>query len=222
MTCCPSGIFTSARSEISICTVCLWPFSAARCNAVRVWVDMRVNINTAVTLRYTYTYIYIYIYTCMYIYAYIYIHIYIHIYISIYIYMYISIYSYTYTFISHSRELWFDIYILIYIHICNIHANSGVISAPHFWWWVLQHCTGFARLIWGRLRVHRAFIYSDWFVCSVCFCPLFPRLTLLLSVFGHSALPPPRGGGACRVSPQSCQSHESLWGSWYSRLLCSE
>ena len=26
-----------------------------------------------------------------------------------------------------------------------------------FCWWVLQHCTGFARLIWGRLRVHRAF-----------------------------------------------------------------
>jgi len=23
--------------------------------------------------------------------------------------------------------------------------------------WVLQHCTGFARLVWGRLRVHRAF-----------------------------------------------------------------
>ena len=34
--------------------------------------------------------------------------------------------------------------------------------------WVLQHCTGFARLVWGRLRVHRAFIYSNWFVCSVC------------------------------------------------------
>jgi len=31
----------------------------------------------------------------------------------------------------------------------------------HFSWWVLQHCTGFARLVWGRLRVHRAFVYSD-------------------------------------------------------------
>jgi len=39
-----------------------------------------------------------------------------------------------------------------------------------FFWWVLQHCTGFARLVWGRLRVHRAFIYSNCFVCSVCFC----------------------------------------------------
>ena len=36
-----------------------------------------------------------------------------------------------------------------------------------FSWWVLQHCTGFARLVWGRLRVHRAFVYSDWFVCYV-------------------------------------------------------
>jgi len=29
-----------------------------------------------------------------------------------------------------------------------------------FFWWVLQHCTGFARLVWGRLRLHRAFVYS--------------------------------------------------------------
>ena len=69
--------------------------------------------------------------------------------------------------------------------------------------------------LWRRLRVHRAFIYSDWFGCSVCFCSLLPRLTLLLSFFEHSALPPPRGGSASRVSPQSCQSHESLWGSCF-------
>jgi len=37
----------------------------------------------------------------------------------------------------------------------------------HFFWWVLQHCTGVARLVWGRLRDHRAFIYSNWFVCSL-------------------------------------------------------
>ena len=47
--------------------------------------------------------------------------------------------------------------------------------------WVLQHCTGFARLVWGRLRVHRAFVYSDWSVCYACFFPLLPSLTLLLS-----------------------------------------
>ena len=77
------------------------------------------------------------------------------------------------------------------------------------------------RMYENVLRIQRAFIYSDWFVCSVCFCSLLPRLTLLLSFFGHSALPPPRGGpgSASRVSPQSCQSHESLWVSWYSRLL---
>ena len=28
-------------------------------------------------------------------------------------------------------------------------------------WWALQHCTGFARLVWGRLRVHQAFIYAS-------------------------------------------------------------
>ena len=33
--------------------------------------------------------------------------------------------------------------------------------STQFSWWVLQHCTGFARLVWGRLRVHRAFVYSD-------------------------------------------------------------
>jgi len=31
-----------------------------------------------------------------------------------------------------------------------------VFFSPLFSWWVLQHCTGFARLVWGRLRVHRA------------------------------------------------------------------
>ena len=33
----------------------------------------------------------------------------------------------------------------------------------------------------GRLRVHRTLIHSNRFVCSVCFCSLLPRLTLLLS-----------------------------------------
>jgi len=28
-------------------------------------------------------------------------------------------------------------------------------AALHSCWWVLQHCTGFARLVWGKLRVHR-------------------------------------------------------------------
>jgi len=37
----------------------------------------------------------------------------------------------------------------------------------HFSWLVLQHCTGFARLVWGRLRVLRAFFYSDW--CCLAF-----------------------------------------------------
>jgi len=28
--------------------------------------------------------------------------------------------------------------------------------------WYCSHCTGFARLVWGRLRVHRALVYSHW------------------------------------------------------------
>jgi len=38
-------------------------------------------------------------------------------------------------------------------------------------------------------------------------------LNKLLFSFYFFSLPPPRGGSASRVSPQSCQSHESLWGS---------
>jgi len=34
-------------------------------------------------------------------------------------------------------------------------------------WWVLQHCTGFARLVWGRLRVHLSF---HLFKSSGVFC----------------------------------------------------
>ena len=42
-----------------------------------------------------------------------------------------------------------------------------------FFWWVLQHCTGFARLVWGRLRVHRAFVYEIciiliWYASFLC------------------------------------------------------
>jgi len=41
-----------------------------------------------------------------------------------------------------------------------------------FYWWVPQHCTGFARLVWGRLRVHRDFVYSDsYFVQYACKWP---------------------------------------------------
>ena len=77
-------------------------------------------------------------------------------------------------------------WVMPHIQVCHVtrthapcHTHERLES--HFFWWVLQHCTGFARLVWGTLRVHRAFIYSDWFVCSVCFCSLLPRLTLFLS-----------------------------------------
>ena len=65
-------------------------------------------------------------------------------------------------------------------HECICKLDSAI--AEGFSWWVLRHCTGFARLVWGRLRVHRAFVYSDWFVCYVCFCSLLSRLTLPIAV----------------------------------------
>jgi len=47
---------------------------------------------------------------------------------------------------------------------CSIEWWCQIISS--FCRWVLQHCTGFARLVWGRLRVHRAFVYSDHTILS--------------------------------------------------------
>ena len=55
---------------------------------------------------------------------------------------------------------------------------------------------------------------------SICvFCVFLfstPASHSPLVLYGHSALPPPRGGSASRVSTQSCQSHVSLWGTCYS------
>ena len=60
-------------------------------------------------------------------------------------------------------------------------------------------------------------------LCVMCVFVLYSPVSLSsCPFFGHPALPPLRGGSASRVSPQSCQSHESLWGLRYSRWLCSE
>jgi len=57
-----------------------------------------------------------------------------------------------------------------YIHTC-IHAyiqiNKYGTGAEDFFWWVLQHCTGFARLVWGRLRVHLSF-HLFKVICVFC------------------------------------------------------
>jgi len=53
------------------------------------------------------------------------------------------------------------------------------------------------------------------FVCSSLI--LFPCSHIVL--FGRLTMHPPRDGSASRVSPQSCQSHGSLWVPCYS--LCS-
>jgi len=90
-----------------------------------------------------------------------------------------------------------------------------VFVCVYFFWWVLQHCTGFAGLVWGTLRVHRAFIYSNWFVCSVCFCSLLLRLTFLLSFLDilhclPSAVGVPLESALNLVSPMSpCWAHDT-------------
>jgi len=126
---------------------------------------------------YTYTYLYMYIHICTYMYTYIHAvrysvdpsndliatqvsYIYIHIYTYMYVYVYTS---------------------YIHVYIPALQWCYSLLNTHFFTWWVLYHCTGFARLVCGRLRVHRAFVYSNWFVCYVCFCSSLLSLTLLLS-----------------------------------------
>ena len=49
----------------------------------------------------------------------------------------------------------------------SVWHDTHILLMSHFVWWVLQHCTGFARMVWGRLRVHRAFVWLDW-LCTYC------------------------------------------------------
>ena len=109
---------------------------------------------------YIYACIYMYIHVCVYIHAYIYTYIYICICIHMYIIFIMNIPYWRRRLLSRAYRTETNRYIF------------NVCREVYFFWWVLQHCTGFARLVWGRLRVHRAFIYSNWFVCSVCFCSL--------------------------------------------------
>jgi len=51
-----------------------------------------------------------------------------------------------------------------------------------FFWWVLKHCTGFARLVWGRLRVHRAFLHKH----INTYTPLFQFQSLWKLLNSHS------------------------------------
>ena len=74
------------------------------------------------------------------------------------------------TYVWRGEFIYVTWHIHIRMHICDTtHGRMW-----HFSWWVLQHCTRFARLVWGRLRVPRAFVYSDSFVCYVCFCSPLP------------------------------------------------
>ena len=88
---------------------------------------------------------------------------------------------------------------------------------------IATHCNtffdGYCSTVQGLLdwfEVDLGFTELHFFKLICVFCVFLfstPAFHSPLVLFGHSALPPPRGGSASRVSPQSCQSHESLWGS---------
>jgi len=78
------------------------------------------------------------------------------------------------TYMNESCHMWIGICIWMSYLIWMSRIVTYNTYVTYCSWWVLQHCTGFARLVWGRLRVHRAVVYSDWFVCSVWFCSLLP------------------------------------------------
>ena len=52
----------------------------------------------------------------------------------------------------------------MYSRVCRYYVLESRYS---FFWWVLQHCTGSARLVWGRLRVHASFhLFKS--ICVLC------------------------------------------------------
>ena len=89
--------------------------------------------------------------------------------------------------------------VCVYVCIKIIPGAEVAMWLVFFSWWVLQHCTGFARLVWGRVRVHPAFIYSNWFVCSVCFCSLLPRMCCMLYIQEYKS--PTLGRSRLQKSP---------------------
>ena len=72
-------------------------------------------------------------------------------------------------------------------------ANTSILTYIYiqrtFCWWVLQHCTGFARLVWGRPRINPSFhLFKS--ICMFCvFLLSTPACHSPLVLFSHSALP---------------------------------
>ena len=141
------------------------------------------------TLAHTHIYIHVYIHAYMYMHMYVSEHICIYVYMYIYVYMHICIYLYICSKIS--------IYIVIMLTLLDGYCSTvqGLLD-----WFEVD--LGFTELL---------FIQID--LCVVCVFVLYSPVSLSsCPFFGHPALPPPRGWSTSRVSPQSCQSHESLWG----------
>jgi len=93
--------------------------------------------------------------------------------------------------ITVDRQWWIKIrnnFVVDFIdNTCAVFAQkiTTVMSHPivQFFCWVLQHCTGLARLVWGRLRVHPSFhlFKSIWVFCVFLFssCPFLDILHCL-------------------------------------------
>jgi len=90
------------------------------------------------------------------------------------------------------RRLWIC-YKYIYTHThtyiyTRTHMHSTQNLRDIFFWWVLQHCTGFARLVWGRLGVHLSFhLFKS--ICVFCVfllssCPFLDILHCLPRAVG--------------------------------------
>jgi len=86
----------------------------------------------------------------------------------------------------------------------------------HFSWWVLQHCTGFARLVWGRLR------FTELLLIQIDLCVIRDYWRTSHSYVCHNPcarywtrVPWPM----CKVL-DSCQSKNTNWkrGKWLNAL----
>ena len=74
-------------------------------------------------------------------------------------------------------------------------------------------CTGLPGLAGGKRRVHQAFVYSDWFVCTVCFF-LYSRVSLSSCPFLDMLYCLPRTVGAPLESVLNLVSRMSPCGAY--------
>ena len=150
---------------------------------------------------------YTYVYTCVYV------CVYIHICIYIFIYTHIQIYP-THIHTHTHMHIYIHVYMCACVVGCSGRRRGGGQSA-----FLDGYCSTVQGLLdWFGVDLGSTdllFIQID--LCVMCVFVLCSPVSLSsCPFFGHPALPPPRSGSASRVSPQSCQLHEFLWGLRYS------